>query len=358
MSRERWNITNFLYKHIDICLYGNMSEPDENGMDGVLMVMRAAAEPSRLRLLSLCAQGALAVSELVEILGQSQPGVSRHLKLLCDAGLLERFREGAWVFYRLASRGAGAVLVRQILALLSSGDPVLSRDNTRLGGIRQARGQAAAAYFRANAAHWAELRSLHIDEKEVEDALVNILDDRPIGDLLDVGTGTGRLLEVLGPLAASAEGLDASREMLAVARSRIEAAGLRNCVVRQGDMYHLPFDDGTFDVVTIHQVLHFAEDPSGAIAEAARVLRPEGRLAVVDFAPHGLETLRSEHNHRRLGFTDDEVVAWCRQAGLTVQRILSLPGEPLTVTLWRAIRPVAAASPALDQSTPIPVRKR
>ncbi len=140
---------------------------DESGMDGVLMVMRAAAEPSRLRLLSLCAQGALAVSELVEILGQSQPSVSRHLKLLCDAGLLERFREGAWFFYRLASRGAGAALVRQVLLLMAPDDPILSRDNTRLAGIRQARGQAAAAYFRANAVHWAQLRSLHIDEKEV-----------------------------------------------------------------------------------------------------------------------------------------------------------------------------------------------
>jgi ArsR family transcriptional regulator len=328
---------------------------DESGMDGVLMVMRAAAEPSRLRLLSLCAQGALAVSELVEILGQSQPSVSRHLKLLCDAGLLERFREGAWVFYRLASRGAGATLVRQVLLLMTSDDPILFRDNTRLAGIRQSRGQAAAAYFRANAVHWAQLRSLHIDEKEVEAALVDLLGDRPLGDLLDIGTGTGRILEVLGPFTQSAEGLDASREMLAVARSRIETAGLRNCVVRQGDLYHLPYDDGMFDVVTIHQVLHFVEDPSGAISEAARVLRPEGRLVVVDFAPHSLETLRTEHNHRRLGFAEEEVAVWCRQAGLLVEHILGLPGEPLTVTLWRAIRPAAERSVGTGPSIPISI---
>ncbi len=334
-----------------------MSEADENGMGEILTAMRAAAEPSRLRLLSLCAQGTLAVSELVEILGQSQPSVSRHLKLLCDAGLLERIREGAWVFYRLAAHGAGSAMVRQILGLVSAADPVLSRDNVRLAAIRQARGQAAAAYFGANAAHWAELRSLHIAEKDVEAALTDLLGDRPIGDLLDVGTGTGRMLEVLGPLASSAEGLDASREMLAVARSRIEAAGLRNCLVRQADMYHLPFDDGRFDVVTIHQVLHFAEDATAAIAEAARVLRPLGRLAVVDFAPHGLESLRSEHNHRRLGFAADEVAAWCRQAGLTVRRILSLPGDPLTVTLWLAARPAADASPIFDPSIAIYARK-
>jgi ArsR family transcriptional regulator len=164
-------------------------------------------------------------------------------------------------------------------------------------------------------------------------------------------------LEVLGPLAKSAEGLDASREMLAVARSRIEAAGMGNCVVRQGDMDHLPFDDGTFDVVTIHQVLHFAEDATGAIGEAARVLRPLGRLAVVDFAPHALESLRSEHSHRRLGFAENEVATWCRQAGLTVQSIVSLPGEPLTVTLWLACRPPADVSPALTPSIPIFARK-
>jgi ArsR family transcriptional regulator len=316
----------------------------------VLAAMRAAAEPSRLRLLSLCAQGALAVSELVEILGQSQPSVSRHLRLLCDAGLLERFREGAWVFYRLAPRGAGASVVRQILAAMSPGDSVVSRDNLRLAAIRQARADTAAAYFRANAARWAELRSLHIDEGEVEGCLKGILGDRPIGDLLDIGTGTGRILEVLGRQALRAEGLDESREMLAVARSRIEAAGLSNCVVRQGDMYQLPFDDGSFDVVIIHQVLHFAQDPSAAIAEAARVLRAWGRLAVVDFAPHALEQLRGEHNHRRLGFAEDEVSAWCRQAGLTVQQIRNLPGKPLTVTLWLAIRPPAEAGPTRDKS--------
>jgi ArsR family transcriptional regulator len=332
-----------------------MLDAAENGMDRVLAAMRAAAEASRLRLLSLCAQGALAVSELVEILGQSQPSVSRHLKLLCDAGLLERFPEGAWVFYRLAARGAGAAMVRQILALLPTDDPVLVRDNMRLATIRQTRAQAAAAYFRNNASHWAKLRSLHIDDHDVESALMDLIGDRAIGDLLDVGTGTGRILEILGPRALSAEGVDASREMLAVARSGIEAAGLRNCAVRQGDMYHLPFDDGRFDLVTIHQVLHFAESPADAVAEAARVLRPAGRLAIVDFAPHTLESLRNEHSHRRLGFAEEEVAAWCRQAGLTVLRIRSLPGAPLTVTLWLAGKQTAEVNP--NQSNSVSIRK-
>ncbi len=324
-------------------------------MERILNALKAAAEPTRLRLLALCAQGELTVSDLVAIVGQSQPRVSRHLKLLCDAALLERFREGGWVFYRLAPRGAGAELVRHIMSLTAPDDPALVRDNGRLAAIRQAHAAAAAAYFRDNAARWAQIRSLHVDEAEVESALRQVLADRPIADLLDVGTGTGRLLQILGPFAERAEGVDMSREMLAIARSNIEAAGLCHCGVRQADMYRLPFADRSFDVVTIHQVLHFAESPGVAVAEAARVLRPGGRLALVDFAPHELESLRSEHSHRRLGFSDAEVSDWCAAADLAVQRILRLPGHPLTVNIWLASRQTVAAPPGPDISSPIPV---
>lgn len=307
-------------------------------MEHVLAALRAAAEPTRLRLLSLCAQGELTVSELVTILGQSQPRVSRHLKLMCEGGLLERFREGAWVFYRLSRSGAGGDLARRALELIPPDDAQLGRDNARLAAIQQARAAAAAAYFDGNAERWAEVRSLHIDEAEVEAALRRAVDGRRIGDLLDIGTGTGRLLEVLGPLAERAEGIDASRQMLAVARATLEAAGLRHCGVRQADMYALPFDDSAFDLVVIHQVLHFADNPAAAVAEAGRVLRPGGLLALVDFAPHELEILRSDHNHRRLGFADAEVSGWCDGAGLDVSDIRRLPGDPLTVTLWLAER--------------------
>ena len=307
-------------------------------MEQVLAALRAAAEPTRLRLLALCAQGELTVSEMVGILGQSQPRVSRHLKLLCDGGSLERFREGAWVFYRVAARGPGAELARLALALIPPTDGVLMGDNARLAIIKRQRAAAAAAYFSDNAARWAELRSLHIDDLDVEEALRRALGNDTINDLLDVGTGTGRILEVLGPLARRAEGIDSSREMLAIARATLEAAGLRHCRVRQGDMYALPYADALFDVVTIHQVLHFAEAPAAVVREAARVLRPRGRLAIVDFAPHDLELLRSEHNHRRLGFSEIEVAGWCRAVGLAVQPTLRLPGHPLTVNIWIACR--------------------
>jgi len=307
-------------------------------MEHVLAALRAAAEPTRLRLLSLCAQGELTVSELVSVLGQSQPRVSRHLKLMCEGGLLERFREGSWAFYRLSRSGAGGDLARRTLALIPETDSQLARDNARLVAIKQARAEAAAAYFGDNAERWAELRSLHIDEAEVEAALRGALAGRTVNDLLDVGTGTGRLLELLGPEVRRAEGIDASREMLAVARAKLEAAGLRHCGVRQGDMYDLPFEAASFDAVVIHQVLHFADNPALAVAEAGRVLRAGGLMALVDFAPHELESLRTDHNHRRLGFSDAEVADWCESAGLAMTNILRLPGGPLTVTLWLAER--------------------
>ncbi len=304
-------------------------------MEEVLSGLRAAAEPTRLRLLMLCAEGELAVSELTEILGQSQPRVSRHLKLLCDAGLLDRFREGNWVFYRLAQSGS---LARQLVELVPADAPTLLLDRQRLDAIKQQRAEMASAYFRANAAQWDRIRSLHIDDKEVEAALLALLPAEGLGDLLDIGTGTGRMLEIFGPRVERAVGIDSSREMLAVARVNLERGNLRNCSIRQGDMYQLPFTGGAFDAVIIHQVLHYAEHPAQAIAEAARVLRPGGHLAIVDFAPHELEQLRTDHAHRRLGFADAEVTQWCRAAALEPGPVRHLPGNPLTVSLWPARR--------------------
>jgi len=309
----------------------------------LLAGLRAAAEPTRLRLLVLCAEGELTVSELTEILGQSQPRVSRHLKLLCDAGLLDRFREGSWVFYRLAER---ADLGRRLLELLPPSDPALALDRERLAQIKRQRAAQASDYFRANAAQWDRIRSLYVDEQEVEAALLKLLPEAGVRDLIDIGTGTGRMLEIFGPRVERALGVDLSREMLAVARVNLERANLRNCSIRQADMYQLPLPGGAVDAAVIHQVLHYAERPADAVAEAARVLRPGGRLVIVDFAPHQLEFLRDEHAHRRLGFADAEITQWCRAAGLEPEPVRRLPGDPLTVSLWTARRRAAAEAPA------------
>jgi ubiquinone/menaquinone biosynthesis C-methylase UbiE len=313
-------------------------------MDDLLAALRAVAEPTRLRLVVLCARGELTVSELTQILGQSQPRVSRHLKQLCDAGLLDRFREGSWVFYRLSQSTPASALARQLVAACGETDPTIALDLQRLGAIKQQRADLASTYFRENAAQWHRIRSLYVDEREVEAALVEIVAAADPRDLLDIGTGTGRMLEILAPRVEQALGIDQSREMLSVARVNLERAGLVNGRVRRDDMYQLALPGGSFDAVVIHQVLHYADRPAAAIAEAARVLRPSGILVLVDFAPHALEFLREEHAHRRLGFGDAEIAQWCRAAGLDPAPSRALPGGPLTVVIWTARRRAAAVN--------------
>ncbi len=308
-------------------------------MQPLLTALRAVAEPTRLRLLALSALGELTVGEMVQILGQSQPRVSRHLKLLAEAGLLDRFREGSRIYHRLVHDGPGAEVARHLIAMLPEDDQDLALDRERLAGVKAERARAAAAYFRRNAARWNELRSLYVDEREVERVLAGFLPAQGIRDLLDVGTGTGRMLELFGPRVTHAQGIDLSREMLAVARANLERAGLKNCVVRQADMFQLPFRGASFDAVTIHQVLHFVDNPGPVIAEAARVLRPGGQMLVADFALHDLESLRSEHEQRRLGFGDSEVAGWFAAAQLDSREVVHLPGDPLTVTVWLAAKP-------------------
>lgn len=318
-------------------------------LDVLMAALRAAAEPTRLRLLALCADSQLTVSELTQILGQSQPRVSRHLKLLCEAGLLERVPEGTWAFYRVGDRLAGAPLVRALATLLPASDPILARDAERLTAVKRARADVAERYFRDNAAQWSAIRSLHIDEAQVEATVLRLLGEGgPIDDLLDIGTGTGRLLEILAPKIKRGLGVDMSRDMLSIARTNLERAGIRHCQVRQADMYALPLDNNSVDAAVIHQVLHFADEPQKAILEAARVLKPQGRLVIVDFAPHDLEDLRARHAHRRLGFADAELRPWCAAAGLDLDPVTALPGQPLTVHVWRATK----RAPATAFATP------
>jgi ubiquinone/menaquinone biosynthesis C-methylase UbiE/DNA-binding transcriptional ArsR family regulator len=311
---------------------------NDASLDDLLAALRAVAEATRLRLLVLCSKGELTVSELAQILGQSQPRVSRHLKLLCDAGLLDRFREGSWVFYRVGADTSASALALHLVALCNERDAAIALDLQRLSAIKRQRAERAAAYFSENAPHWDRIRSLYIDEREVEAALAEIVTAAAPRDLLDIGTGTGRMIEVLAPQVGQALGIDQSREMLAVARVNLERAGASNGMVRLGDMYQLPLPDASFDAVVIHQVLHYADRPATAIAEAARVLRPGGLLIVVDFTPHVLEFLRVEHAHHRLGFADAEVAEWCREAGLEPSPPRHLQGDPLTVALWAAYR--------------------
>ena len=313
-----------------------MAAPDS--LDLLLTGLRAAADASRVRLLAICAQGEWTVTELTQVLGQSQPRVSRHLKLLADAGLLERFREGSWVFYRRARTGTGARLARSLCRMLPTDDPELALDRQRLAAVRAARQEQAAQYFAAQADRWDEVRSLYVDDAKVEAALLGAFGEHPPRNLLDIGTGTGRVLQLFAPRVGFGLGIDLSREMLSVARANLDRTSLRNCQVRHGDMYHLPLPDGSFDAATMHNVLHFADDPGAALAEAARVLRPGGRLVVVDFARHELEFLRREHAHRRLGFTDAEMRGWFTAAGLIPEPPVRLAGDALTVVVWGARR--------------------
>ncbi len=301
-------------------------------------VLRAAGESTRLRVLFLLAQEELAVMELSQILGQSQPRVSRHLKLLAEAGLVERFPDGAWVFYRLSASGAGRSLLDHALALIDPASPELCADLARLESVRREREREAAAYFARNAAGWNEIRSLYVDEREVEGAILEAAGEGPFRRLIDLGTGAGRMLTLLGPKAASAVGLDLSQNMLNIARVHVGEHALQGCELRHGDIYATGLAPKSGDLVVIHRVLHYLADPGAALAEAARLLKSGGRLLIVDFAPHQLEHLRVHHQHRRLGFSDEEIARWAEAAGLIAGPGTALPSasaEGLTIKIWR-----------------------
>lgn len=300
-------------------------------------VLKAVGEPTRLRVVSLLSRNDLTVSDLTSILEQSQPRVSRHLKLLGEAGVIARHQEGAWAYFHLSEDAPVVNLVRGLLSRVDRNDAVLVRDAERLDAVRQARAARAADYFSKAAPDWDRLRSLHVPDADVERALLAALGPSPVGALLDVGTGTGRVLELLAPLCRRAVGIDASREMLTIARAKLDAANLGNASVRQGDVYRLPVEANRFDLVTIHQVLHYLDDPGRAVREAARALRPGGRLAVVDFAPHALEFLRN-HAHLRLGFSEATLRSFLEAAGLEIEHTQALAPskarpDPLTVMI-------------------------
>ena len=303
---------------------------------------QALADPTRLRVLALLRIMELSVGELAQILGQSQPRVSRHLKILADAGVLERRKEGSWVFLTLPD----AERIEPLFALIDSWSDGSTRalfaaDGARTEGIRADRAEAATRYFTAHAGVWDQIRSLHVAESEVERAIGRALGKRALGRLVDIGTGTGRMIELFGPRASQAIGIDRSSEMLRLARVKLEAAGIASSL-RQGDMYALPLGDESADSVIIHQVLHYAHSPAAAVAEAARVLAPGGTLLIVDFAAHDREELRSTDAHIRLGFDDEVMAGWFAAAGLAIDHVEHLEGGELTVTVWRGVKPPLA----------------
>ncbi|HVY18004.1 MAG TPA: metalloregulator ArsR/SmtB family transcription factor [Rhodopila sp.] len=306
-------------------------------MDRLLASLRAAAEPTRLRLLALAARGAFCVMEFTEILGQSQPRLSRHLKLLCDCGLLDRVREGTNVWFALPTGDEGA-LARDLVARLPADDPVLEADRRQAARVLAERARVASESFRRQGADWDEMRALDLPAQAVEDALLALIPEDSQARLLDIGTGTGRVLELLAPRVRQALGVDASKAMLALARARLSGPGFAHVAVRQADMYRLPLADRSFDAVVLQMVLHHAEDPGGAVREAARVLAPGGRLLIIDLLEHDRSDLTAKLAHRWPGFSDAAIGRMADAAGVTMGAPVSVEAE-LPIRIWEAARP-------------------
>lgn len=334
---ESWFRGHTLAEHIKISLYLNMSD----ALEDVVQRFRAAAEPTRLRILALLAHGDLAVGEMVSVLGLSQPRLSHQLKILANAGLVSRLPEGSWVFYRAARRGPCADVIQLALAQadLTRGD--FARDAGQLSAIQSQRAQNAARYFDSVAETWDTVRGLHFSNAAIEDALLAAVGPGPFRQVIDLGTGTGRILSLLAPVSERAEGLDLSHQMLTVARNNLQRGGVSNASVRYGDACAMPFEDASADLIVLHQLLHFIDQPERVLQEVHRVLAPGGKLAIVDFAPHTLEFLRSEHGHRRLGIADAALAEWAAGTGLVpkpVNRFDPPEDRPngLAVCIWIA----------------------
>ncbi|TAH32601.1 MAG: metalloregulator ArsR/SmtB family transcription factor [Alphaproteobacteria bacterium] len=302
--------------------------------DELLGALRAVAEPTRLRIFAFCSRADLSVTDLTDLLNQSQPRISRHLKIMCEAGVLERMREGTFAFYRAGTSSIGRELAVRLLSLYQFS----VQDSRALESLKQKRHKLAAPLEAQNSEELRKLRPYYPSEKLIDQALIKLLPEDEIEDLLDIGTGMGHMLSLFGPRVTHAMGIDLSRDMLSLARANLMLADLQNCRVQHADMYHLPVDAESFDAVTIHHVLHYAERPAEVIAEAARVLRPDGRLVIVDFIAHDLRKLQDDFGHRWLGFNERELQQWCEDAGLAADAptIISEPSKQLKVLILNA----------------------
>lgn len=312
------------------------------------IAFRALADLTRLRIVRLVATMELAVGEIAQVLGQSQPRVSRHIAILCDAGLAERRREGSWIFLRAAdpSKGTLAARLGQLLGAAEADDPefgaLCEGDRRKLAAIRAGRESQAQEYFAAHAGNWDELRRLHSGDAQVEEALAAALGAAPLGRVLDIGTGTGRMAELFAENAEHILALDKSPAMLRVARARLQHLGSDRIEMIHGDFTDLPLPAASVDTVLFHQVLHFAQDPAAALREAARVTRTGGRIAIVDFAAHQREELRERHAHARLGFADAQMQVLMKQSGFAPAEPIALDEGELVVKIWIGTRRPAA----------------
>ncbi|MEE9446650.1 MAG: metalloregulator ArsR/SmtB family transcription factor [Arenicellales bacterium] len=307
-------------------------------MDTLIKALKAAGETTRLRILAALSQHELTVSELVSLLGQSQPRVSRHLKLLLDAGLLLRFQEGSWVFHRLSSSTHASEVAQSVLALIDFDDPQVIKDSERLARIKAESAKRATDYFAQNAGDWDKIRTMVGSDTSIETAMLKVIAGNTYNSMIDMGTGTGRILQIFSPHVQHATGYDSSQEMLKLARANIEQAKLKNCQVRLGDISALPDDKASADLITIHQVMHYLDRPFAVIEEAKRLLAKQGKILIIDFAAHQHEFLRTEHAHRRLGFANNEVAFWCESNDLKLidtQKIThNNHKDSLDVMLW------------------------
>ncbi|WP_018149298.1 ArsR/SmtB family transcription factor [Henriciella marina] len=313
----------------------------KQGSPSIVEALRAAGEPTRLRILALLRHGELSVGELVTVLGQSQPRLSHHLKTLTSAGLTERLPEGAWVFYRLPASGWAGALLDGLFALIDEETGDFPNDISRLEAVREARQASAEAYFSSIATDWDHIRSMHYPDELIEAAILRTIGPGPYRRVIDLGTGTGRMLTLLGDRAQEAEGLDLSHQMLTLARSKLSEAGVTQARVRQGDVTSTPFETASADIVIVHQVLHYLEEPEKVVREASRILKPGGKLIIVDFAQHNHEFMREAFGHRRLGIREDNMTYWADQAGLYLDDVMRFEppkdlDQGIAVLIWSA----------------------
>lgn len=321
-------------------------------MNSLIKALKAAGEPTRLRLFAALSQCELTVTELVFLLEQSQPRISRHLKIMVDAGLLQRYQEGSWVFHRINDQNSPQTIARvqaqaqaqaQALGkLIDYSNPILQADKNKIEAIKQNNAQRAADYFKAQAKDWDTIRQLIGSGEQIEQSMLDCAQHN-IASLVDLGTGTGRILEIFASRINNGVGFDTSHAMLNLARANLERHALPHCQARQSDIRSLPTASHSVDLVTVHQVLHYIDNPIAVIQEITRILKIGGEALIVDFAKHQHEFLRTEHAHRRLGFAHSEIKFWCAHNGLELVAYKKVSQNNaqagLEVILWHLVKP-------------------